>query len=227
MLKLLLLEDDTESAHFVERGLREFGHHVSIASTGSDALARIAAYSYDVLILDRMVADIDGVSVLKRVRADGCQTPAIFLTAMSGIEDRVVGLDAGADDYLVKPFAFVELMARVSALARRPALSDVTTRISVNGIEMDLLKRTVRRDGLSIDLQPREFSILEQLLRNSDRVVTRTMLLDRVWDFGFDPRTNIVETHVSRLRMKLNQGFAQDAIRTVRGAGYIIDADAA
>lgn len=226
MLKLLLLEDDAAAASFVERGLRELGHQVLTVSTGNDALTHISSTSYDVLILDRMVADLDGVSLLKRVRGEGCQTPAILLTAMSGIEDRVTGLEAGADDYLVKPFAFVELMARLNALSRRPTMSEMTTRLSVNDIEMDILRRTVHRASIAIDLQPREFSILEQLLRNSDRIVTRTMLLDRVWDFGFDPRTNIVETHVSRLRTKLNHGFAHDAIRTVRGAGYIIDSDA-
>lgn len=223
MLKLLLLEDDATSAAFVERGLRELGHLVSTVSTGREALARIQSGGYDVLILDRMVPDLDGVSILRRARSEGCQTPAILLTAMSGVEDRVVGLEAGADDYLVKPFAFVELAARISALSRRPALSELTTRISVNDIEMDLLRRTVHRAGVAIELQPREFSILEQLLRNPDRIVTRTMLFDRVWDFGFDPGTNIVETHVSRLRTKLNHGFEHDAIRTVRGAGYVID----
>lgn len=225
-MKLLLLEDDASSAAFIERGLRELGHQVTIADCGEQAIGKIATSSYDVLILDRMVPGIDGVSVLKQARRDHCQTPAILLTAMSGIEDRVVGLEAGADDYLVKPFAFVELVARINALSRRPALGETGTQLRAGDIEMDLLRRTVRRAGRTIDLQPREFLILEQLLRNADRVVTRTMLLDRVWDLGFDPRTNIVETHISRLRTKLNEGFDRDAIQTVRGSGYMIGTDA-
>lgn len=225
-MKLLLLEDDTSSANFIERGLRELGHHVTTVKKGEQATENIKAGVYDVLILDRMVPGTDGVSVLRQARRDNCQTPTILLTAMSGIEDRVEGLEAGADDYLVKPFAFVELVARINALSRRPALGETITSLRVGDIEMDRLRRSVRRAGRPIELQPREFQILEQLLRNADRIVTRTMLLDRVWDFGFDPRTNIVETHISRLRTKLNEGFEQDAIQTVRGSGYLISADA-
>lgn len=225
-MKLLLLEDDASSAAFIERGLRELGHQVTTVDCGEHAIGKITTSSYDVLILDRMVPGIDGVSVLKQARRDHCQTPAILLTAMSGIEDRVVGLEAGADDYLVKPFAFVELIARINALSRRPALGEAGTQLRAGDIEMDLLRRTVRRAGRIVDLQPREFLILEQLLRNADRVVTRTMLLDRVWDLGFDPKTNIVETHISRLRTKLNEGFDRDAIHTVRGSGYMIGGNA-
>lgn len=225
-MKLLLLEDDPSSADFIAKGLKELGHRVTTISNGDEAIERIAGGDYDVLVLDRMVPGVDGVTVLRRVRSSGCHSPAIMLTAMTGIEDRVEGLEAGADDYLVKPFSFAELVARINALSRRPSLGENATRLSSGGIEMDLLRRTVSRGGHSIDLQPREFSILEQLLKNADRVVTRTMLLDRVWDLGFDPRTNIVETHVSRLRTKLNEGFEDDAIRTVRGSGYILVGDA-
>jgi two-component system OmpR family response regulator len=225
-VKLLLLEDDLSSAGFIERGLRELGHHVTTVEKGDQAAEKIRASTYDVLILDRMVPGMDGVSVLKQARRDSCATPAILLTAMAGIEDRVEGLEAGADDYLVKPFAFVELVARINALSRRPALGETVTLLRVGDIEMDLLRRTVRRAAVPIELQPREFHILEQLLRNADRIVTRTMLLDRVWDFGFDPKTNIVETHMSRLRAKLNEGFERDVIQTVRGSGYMIVADA-
>ncbi|MCA0210653.1 MAG: response regulator transcription factor [Proteobacteria bacterium] len=225
-MKLLLLEDDASSAGFIERGLRELGHQVTTVGKGEQAAEKIKASSYDVLILDRMVPGIDGISVLRQARRDNCATPTILLTAMSGIEDRVEGLEAGADDYLVKPFAFVELVARINALSRRPALGEAVIHLRAGDIEMDLLRRTVRRADQAIELQPREFHILEQLLRNADRVVTRTMLLDRVWDFGFDPKTNIVETHISRLRTKLNEGFDHDAIQTVRGSGYMIAADA-
>jgi len=225
-VKLLLLEDDASSAGFIERGLRELGHQVTTVGKGEQAAEKIKASSYDVLILDRMVPGIDGISVLRQARRDNCATPTILLTAMSGIEDRVEGLEAGADDYLVKPFAFVELVARINALSRRPALGEAVIHLRAGDIEMDLLRRTVRRADQAIELQPREFHILEQLLRNADRVVTRTMLLDRVWDFGFDPKTNIVETHISRLRTKLNEGFDHDAIQTVRGSGYMIAADA-
>lgn len=224
-MNIMLLEDDAKTASFLVKGLEELGHSVSATADGTEALAAILAHPYDVLVLDRMAPGMDGLSVLRAARAQGRRTPAIMLTAMARIEDRVAGLEAGADDYLVKPFAFAELAARVAALARRPALSETETTLRVGGIDLDPLRREVRREGRLIDLQPREFSLLEQLMRNPDRVVTRTMLLDRVWNFGFDPRTNIVESHMSRLRSKLNEGFAIDAIRTVRGAGYILAAD--
>jgi two-component system OmpR family response regulator len=216
MLRLLLLEDDVETSQFVANGLRELGHYVHAVSDGRSALGDILSNDFDVLVLDRMVPQIDGLSVLRSARAAGCKTPALLLTAMAGIEDRVVGLEEGADDYLVKPFSFVELAARLGALARRPAPNEIASMLRAGDIEMDLLRRTVRRAGRPIELQPREFSLLEQLLRNADRVVTRTMLLDRVWNFGFDPRTNIVETHMSRLRTKLNEGFDTKRLRYQR-----------
>ncbi|NML91261.1 response regulator transcription factor [Sphingobium sp. TB-6] len=225
-MKILLVEDDLESSAYVARGLRELGHQVQCIPEGQQALGVIPAGGFDVLVLDRMLPGLDGLSLLRMVRAQGCQTPAMLLTAKSAIEDRVDGLEAGADDYLIKPFAFVELVARLNALGRRPPSCVTVTLLEAGGISMNLLRREVRRDHRVIDLQPREFNLLEQLLRNADRVVTRTMLLDRVWSFGFDPKTNIVETHMSRLRSKLNEGFPDDAIRTVRGSGYMIDSHA-
>jgi two-component system OmpR family response regulator len=225
-MNILLLEDDPKSASLVVEGLVALGHQVQHEAEGNGALRRIRDEPFDVLILDRMVPDIDGLSVLKAMRAEGNRTPALLLTAMSGIEDRVVGLEEGADDYLVKPFAFSELAARLQALFRRSSADVGITTLRVGKIEMDLVERKVRRGDRVIQLQPREFTLLEQLMRSPGSVVTRTMLLDQVWNFGFDPKTNIVETHMSRLRLKLNEGFAVDAIRTVRGSGYMINNNA-
>jgi two-component system OmpR family response regulator len=206
----------------VERGLREQGHAVLAADTGEDALHLALTEALDVIVLDRMLPSLDGLGVLKRMRAGGITAPVLMLTALGRIEDRVDGLQAGADDYLVKPFAFSELAARVQALGRRRAPEAVATRLQAAGIDMDLLRREVRREDRLVPLQPREFRLLEELLRHAGGVVTRTMLLERVWDFHFDPQTKIVETHMSRLRGKLNDGFAEDAIETIRGAGYRI-----
>ena len=222
-MNVFVLEDDAETSAFIERGLRERGHLVEVVRDGQTALRRLQESQFDVLILDRMVPGMDGLAVLKAFRANGQSTPALLLTAMSQVADRVAGLEEGADDYLVKPFAFAELAARVTALGRRPAGAEVISSLKVGDVEMDLLRREVRRAGKLIDLQPREFTLLEQLMRSPGRVVTRTMLLDRVWNFGFDPKTNIVETHMSRLRTKLNEGFERNAIRTIRGAGYLMD----
>jgi len=224
-MNILFLEDDEELATFTMKGLREAGHQIHWAKDGHEALDSLIGTRLDVAILDRMVPGLDGLSVVRRARAAGCQTPILILTAVAGIEDRVVGLEAGADDYLVKPFAFSELLARLGALARRPPATVDADLIEVGDIRMDLRRRTVKRGGRTVELQPREFSLLEQLMRSPDRVVSRTTLLDRVWNFGFDPQTNIVETHMSRLRGKLNQGHDRDAIRTVRGAGYILTDD--
>nr|WP_275672608.1 response regulator transcription factor [Thermomonas flagellata] len=219
-MRILLAEDDPETRQFVERGLREQGHNVLAAERGEDALHLGLTEALDVVVLDRMLPGLDGLGVLKRLRAAEVAVPVLMLTALGRIEDRVDGLQAGADDYLVKPFAFSELAARVQALARRRAPASVATVLQAGGIEMDLLRREVRREGRAIALQPREFRLLEELLRNAGQFVTRTMLLERVWDFHFDPQTKIVETHMSRLRAKLNDGFASDAIETARGAGY-------
>ncbi|MBX3484714.1 response regulator transcription factor [Phenylobacterium sp.] len=224
-MNILLLEDDPKTSAFVAQGLEEAGHCVSVHTAGENALREALDRPFDILVLDRMVRGMDGLTVLTQVRAHGCQTPTIMLTALARVEDRVVGLQAGADDYLVKPFAFAELAARITALARRPPLAEAAAVLRVGDLEMDVHRREVRRGGRHIDLQPREFSLLEQLMRNPDRVVTRTMLLDRVWNLGFDPRTNIVESHMSRLRAKLSEGFATQPIRTVRGSGYILAPD--
>jgi two-component system OmpR family response regulator len=221
-MNILLLEDDEALTAFIARGLEELGHHVHCVSNGQAAGTMLMGMRFDVAVLDRMVPGMDGLSVVRLAREAGCQTPVLLLTALGGIEDRVLGLEAGADDYLVKPFAFSEFVARLIALTRRPPNMIGNDVLACGAIEMDLKRRTVRRDGRAIELQPREFSLLEQLLRSPDRVVSRTMLLDQVWNFGFDPQTNIVETHMSRLRSKLNQGFSADAIRTVRGSGYIL-----
>ena len=219
-MRILIAEDDDATAGFVERGLGELGHAVTRVAAGGDAVHLGMMETFDVIILDRMLPVADGVSVLQRWRAAGINTPVILLTALGGIADRVLGLDAGADDYLVKPFAFAELAARVTALGRRPPISDEPTRFVVGDITLDLLRREVRRGDRDIRLQPREFSLLEQLMRNAGRVVTRTMFLENVWGFHFDPQTNIVESHLSRMRAKLNEGFDRDPIETLRGIGY-------
>ena len=219
-MRILLAEDDDDTRQFVERGLGELGHNIIVAANGEDALHFALTEVVDVIILDRMMPALDGFSVLKRLRAGGIAVPVLMLTALGRIEDRVDGLEAGADDYLVKPFAFSELAARIQALGRRAAPAGVATKLTAGGIEMDLLAREVRRAGQQIQLQPREFRLLEELMRHAGEFVTRTMLLERIWDFHFDPQTKIVETHMSRLRAKLNEGNLPDAIETVRGVGY-------
>lgn len=219
-MQILVAEDDADTAEFVARGLNELGHAILRAANGLDALHLATTETPDVVVLDRMLPQLDGLSVLRRIRAARIDTPVLLLTALGQISDRVEGLEAGADDYLVKPFAFSELAARINALGRRRPLSDVVTDIEIGPLRIDLLKREVRREGRVIALQPREYRLLEELMRNRDRVVTRTMLLERVWSFHFDPQTNIVETHMSRLRAKLNEGDAADLIETVRGVGY-------
>lgn len=223
-MKLLLVEDDKATAEFIVRGLKEHGHTIDHADNGLDGLMLAQDGHYDVLILDRMLPRLDGLSLLRTLREAGNATPVIMLTAMGSIEDRVTGLGAGAEDYLVKPFAFAELYARIGALARRPPLNKNITMLTVADLEMDLLKRRVTRAGQVIDLQPTEFKLLEFMLRHVGQVVTRTMLLEGVWDFHFDPKTNIVETHISRLRAKVDREFDVALIQTVRGAGYRIDA---
>lgn len=223
-MRILVVEDDQETAAYIARGLREHGHVVDTAANGQDGLfLATGGTSHDVLVIDRMLPGLDGLGLVRALRETGVKVPVLFLTALGGVGDRVRGLEAGGDDYLVKPFAFAELMARLQALARRPPLSDVPTRLVVGDLELDLLKRIVTRSGERIELQPREFRLLEVLLRHADRVVTRTMLLEEVWDFHFDPKTNIVETHISRLRAKLSRG-GQDVelIQTVRGSGYVL-----
>lgn len=219
-LNILIAEDDEETAGFVERGLVELGHRVIRAGDGEDALHLGLTEPVDLIVLDRMLPSLPGLDVLRRLRAGGVTAPTLLLTALGRIEDRVEGLEAGADDYLVKPFAFSELAARVNALGRRPPINREVTSLTCRDLRMDLLKREVRRAGAVVTLQPREFQLLEELLRNDERLVTRTMLLERVWGYHFDPQTNIVETHISRLRSKLNADGGPDLIETVRGAGY-------
>ncbi len=219
-MKLLLIEDDKATADHLCQGLRENGHSVVHAATGTAGLARAIAEIYDALIIDRMVPELDGLSLVKKLRSAGNHTPVLMLTTMSGLDDRVEGLEAGADDYLVKPFAMIEVVARLNALTRRPQPNAVQTSLRVGEVEMNLLKREVHRGGKLLDLQPQEFKLLEYLLRSQGRVVTKTMLLEHVWGFNFDPQTTVVETHMSRLRAKLDKGFEKAMLQTTRGVGY-------
>ncbi|MFN0025120.1 MAG: winged helix-turn-helix domain-containing protein [Parvularculaceae bacterium] len=224
-MRILLVEDDAETASYVARGLRAEGHVIDIAASGHDGLHLAVETPIDLLIVDRMLPGLDGVALVKALRSTGKKTPVLFLTALGAVADRVEGLEAGGDDYLVKPFSFSELKARVNALARRPPLQDQLTELVAGDLKLDRLKRRVTRGSAEIDLQPREFQILEFLMASAGRVVTRTMLLEAVWDFRFDPGTNIVETHISRLRAKIDRGGDPPLIRTLRGAGYVIRAD--
>jgi two-component system OmpR family response regulator len=222
-VKILLIEDDRQTADYIAKGLRQHGHVVDQVDNGRDGLYMATGEPYDVMVVDRHLPKMDGLSMVKAARDAGMRTPALFLTTMGGVDDRVAGLEAGADDYLVKPFAFAELLARISALARRPPMV-AQTKLQVGGLELDLLGRAVTREGKRLDLLAQEFKILEYLMRHAGEVVTRTMLLEKVWDFHFDPKTNIVETHISRLRSKIDKGFDKPLLHTVRGAGYVIRA---
>ena len=223
-MKVLLIEDDKETAAYIVSGLTEEGLVVDHAGDGRDGLVLAAGEPYDVMIVDRMLPGLDGLAIVKTIRGAGVKTPVLFLTTMAGVDDRVEGLEAGGDDYLVKPFAFSELLARLHALARRPPLTAEETVLKIADLEMDLLRRKVTRAGQPIDLLPREFRLLEYLMRNPGRVITRTMLLQHVWEFHFDPQTNVVETQVSRLRTKVDKPFDTELIHTVRGAGYKLHA---
>lgn len=220
-MRILLIEDDQEAAHYVVKGLGESGYVVDHADDGPRGLMMATSESYDVLVVDRMLPGVDGLSVVEALRKNGTDTPVLILSAMGRVEDRVDGLRAGGDDYLVKPFAFAELLARVEALTRRQrAPGSQETTLHVGDLEMDLLSREVTRAGQPIDLKPREFRILEFLMRHTGQVVTRTMLLESVWDYHFDPQTNVVDVHISRLRQKIDAGFDRPLLHTVRGAGY-------
>ena len=225
-MKLLVIEDDLRTADFIVRGLGEHGHAADHAANGKDGMFLAAGESYDALVVDRMLPGVDGLTIVKTLRAAGNHVPVLFLTTMDGIDDRVEGLEAGGDDYLVKPFAFAELLARLGAIMRRPQVGSVKTVLSFSGLQMNLITREVTRAGKKIDLQPQEFKLLEFLLRNEGRVVTRTMLLEKVWNFHFDPQTSVVETHMSRLRAKVDRGFERELIRTLRGVGYCLRDDA-
>jgi two-component system, OmpR family, response regulator len=223
-MKILVVEDDPTTAAYITEGLRQEGHAVDLLGEGRDGLIRATTGEFDVMVIDRMLPGLDGLSLVKALRATHNRTPVLFLTALGGVDDRIEGLNAGADDYLVKPFAFGELSARLAALARRPQMQAETTALTAGDLTMDLLTRRVTRAGTEIDLLPREFALLEQLLRRKGRVQTRTMLLESVWDIRFDPQTNVVETHISRLRAKVDKPFDHELIKTVRGAGYRIEA---
>jgi len=225
-MKVLIVEDDEEAAAFVVSELASRNISVEQAHDGLTGLQMARSGGYEVLILDRMLPGIDGLNLVSTLRAEGVAAPALFLTSLSGIDDRVDGFAAGGDDYLVKPFAIPELVARVEALARRPTLGVAPTRLVSGDIVMELVARTVFRGDREVDLQPREFQLLEYFLRNVGRIVTRKMLLEHVWNYDFDPRTNIVETHISRLRSKLQDDSRMGALRTVRGTGYILSVEA-
>lgn len=223
-MKLLVVEDDETTGSYIARGLREEGQTVDLVTSGRDALMLATSASYDVLIVDRMIPEVDGMTLVKTLRGAGNHTPVLFLTSLGSVEDRISGLNAGGDDYLTKPFVFGELSARVAALARRPQALEQLTSLDVGDLHLDLLTRKVSRAGQDIDLLPREFALLEYLVRRKGRIQTRTMLLESVWDISFDPMTNVVETHISRLRAKVDKPFDTELIKTVRGAGYRIEA---
>ncbi len=221
-MRLLLIEDDEEAAHFVLKGLRESGYTVDHAADGRDGLFRATENEYDVIITDRMLPHLDGLAIVQILRQQGRTTPVLVLSALGTVDDRVKGLRAGGDDYLTKPFAFAELLARVEALLRRKSGPQATTVLRVADLELDLLGRRATRAGKELDLTAREFTLLEYLVRRAGQVVTRTMLLEGVWDLQFDPQTNLVDVHISRLRQAVDKGFDKPLIHTVRGAGYIV-----
>jgi two-component system OmpR family response regulator len=222
-MRILLVEDDPTVAGFVAKGLREAGHVVEHADNGRDGLFLAASETFDTIILDRMLpGGIDGIRLLETLRSQNNATPVLVLSALSQVDDRVAGLKAGGDDYLTKPFAFSELLARVEALTRRGKNDGPQTKLIVGDLEMDLLSRMVRRAGQKIDLQPREFRLLEYLMRHAGQVVTRTMLLEGVWDYHFDPQTNVIDVHVSRLRQKIDKPYPSPLIHTIRNAGYML-----
>jgi two-component system OmpR family response regulator len=221
-MRILVIEDDAATADYIAKGLREAGHVVQLARTGKDGMMLAAGESWDVIVTDRMLPGPDGLTILRALRASDISTPVLVLTALGEVERRVEGLDAGADDYLAKPFAFSELRARIDALGRRPAVSQDPVALRVGDIEMDLLRRVVRRAGQPVELLPTEMRLLEYMMRRPGQVLTKTMLLEGVWELNFDPSTNLVEVHVSRLRRKLAQEGQPAPIQTVRGAGYIL-----
>ncbi len=225
-MRILMVEDDPTVAGFVVKGLREAGHVVEHADNGRDGLFLAASEGFDAVILDRMLpGGIDGIRILETLRSQHNNVPVLVLSALSQVDERVAGLKAGGDDYLTKPFAFSELLARVEALTRRGKSEGPQTRLLVGELEMDLLSRGVKRAGQKIDLQPREFRLLEYLMRHAGQVVTRTMLLEGVWDYHFDPQTNVIDVHVSRLRQKIDRPFGSAMIHTVRNAGYMLRAE--
>ena len=225
-MKVLLVEDNELVANFVKKGMAEAGHAIDHAANGRDGMFRAASGSYDAIIMDRMLpGGIDGLGIISALRQSGGKTPVLILSALSDVDERIRGLKSGADDYLVKPFAFGELLARLDALLRRSQDNQAVTTLSLGDLRMDILTRKVTRGGRAVNLQPREFKLLEYLLRHAGQVVTRTMLLENVWNFHFDPQTNVIDVHVSKLRQKIDAGAQQPLLRTVRNAGYMLTAD--
>jgi two-component system, OmpR family, response regulator len=221
-MRILIIEDDRDAAQYLAKGLRESGHSAEVAEDGRDGLLRAAVEPFDALIVDRMLPNLDGLSLVQHLRKTGHATPVLFLSALGEVDDRVKGLRAGGDDYLAKPYAFSELLARIENLGRRRDHRAAATRLKVADLELDLLSRKASRAGQAIDLQPREFQLLETLMRHAGQVMTRTMLLEQVWNYHFDPQTNVIDVHISRLRQKIDRGFEPPLIHTVRGAGYCV-----
>jgi two-component system OmpR family response regulator len=223
-MRILVIEDDRDVRSFIVKGLSEHGHAVDEAADGAAGLLLATTEEYDAMVVDRMLPEVDGLTIVRSVRGAGKQTPMLILSALGEVDSRVEGLRAGGDDYLTKPFAFSELLARLEVLARRSTAREETeTVLTVGDLELNLLNRTASRGGESIELQPREYRLLEYLMRHAGQVVTRTMLLEKVWDYNFDPQTNVIDVHVSRLRSKIDKGFDKPLIQTIRGAGYMIN----
>jgi len=224
-MRILVIEDDQEVSAYISKGMKEAGYTIDAAYNGKDGLFLATTEDYDAMIVDRMLPELDGLTIIKTIRGAGNTTPALILSALGEVDDRVKGLRSGGDDYLVKPFAFTELLARIEVLSRRQDNTggNQETTLSAGDLELNLLSRKVTRGGKDIDLQSREFQLLEYMLRHKGQVVTRTMLLEHVWDYHFDPQTNVIDVHISRLRGKIDKGFDTKIIRTVRGAGYIIE----
>jgi two-component system OmpR family response regulator len=223
-MRILVVEDDLEAQRYLVQGLKESGHVVDDAADGDVGLSLALSRPYDVAIIDRMLPKMDGLGVVAEMREHGNVTPVLFLSALSEVDERVKGLKAGGDDYLTKPYAFVELLARIDALMRRRSPVTVKTRLTVGDLDLDLLTRAAKRGDQMIDLQPREFRLLDYLMRHAGQVVTRTMLLESVWEYHFDPQTNVIDVHISRLRAKIDKGFDNPLLHTIRGAGYMIRA---
>ncbi len=221
-MRILIIEDDTATATYIQKGLIEAGHTVDTAARGDDGLALAMGEHYQALIVDRMLLGLDGLSLVSTLREQNNNTPTLILSALGEVDDRVEGLRMGGDDYLTKPFSFSELLARLGALVRRTTTETKATVLQVGELTMDLLGREVKREGQVIDLQPREFRLLEYLMRHSNQIVTRTMLLENVWDYNFDPQTNVIDVHISRLRSKIDKSFSYQLLNTIRGAGYIL-----
>lgn len=224
VMRVLVIEDDRDVAQYLVKGLKEAGHVVDHAGDGKAGLTMAIGEGYDVMVVDRMLPGLDGLTIVKALRASDNHTPVLILSALGEVDERVRGLSAGGDDYLVKPFAFVELLARLEALMRRQQPAAAQTSLRVADLELDLLSRTVKRAGQTLDLQPREFQLLEFLMRHAGQVVTRTMLLEKVWDYHFDPQTNVIDVHISRLRQKIDKSFGRPLLHTIRGAGYSLRA---